>query len=127
MVRKKWFWAAVCFLGIGRIAVNWTTGAIGFTPIWVGIPPAGAVMVPLYSPWFVYASFPIGAVIFLIRRSSLTEAKALDFPEAASTGSPLKRSCSSYALAGVDWHVQALLLSVVAPQSEHEGHLACSL
>jgi hypothetical protein len=87
MGRKKWFWAAVCLFGIGRIAVNWTTGAIDFTPIWFGIPPAGAFMAPLYSPWFVYTSFPMGAMIFLIRRSSLNRAKPSDFPEPVSAGS----------------------------------------
>ena len=72
MGKKKWLWAVICLLGIGKLAVNWTTGAIGFTPIWVGMPPAGAVMVPLYSPWVVYASFPLGAVMFLIWRARLS-------------------------------------------------------
>lgn len=88
--RKKWLWAVVCLFGVGRIAVNWTTGAIGFTPIWVGIPPAGAFMVPLYSPWIVYASLPIGTTIFLIWRPTLTGATASDVPETVSTGSSIQ-------------------------------------
>jgi hypothetical protein len=56
MGKKKWLWAAACLIGAGRLAINWTTGAVGFTPLWIGFPPSGAVMVPLYSPWVVYSS-----------------------------------------------------------------------
>jgi hypothetical protein len=65
MGKKKWLWAAVCLVGVGRLAVNWTTGAVGFTPLWIGFPPCGATMVPLYSPWVVFSSLPVGAVVFL--------------------------------------------------------------
>jgi hypothetical protein len=68
MGKSKWLWAILCFVGIGRLAVNWTTGATGFTAICIGVPPVGAAMVPLYSPWMVYTSLPVGAVLFLIFR-----------------------------------------------------------
>jgi hypothetical protein len=68
MGKGKWLWAILCFVGIGRLAVNWTTGATGFTAICIGVPPVGAAMVPLYSPWMVYTSLPVGAVLFLIFR-----------------------------------------------------------
>jgi hypothetical protein len=68
MGKWKWLWAILCFVGLGRLAVNWTTGATGFTAICIGVPPVGAAMVPLYSPWMVYTSLPVGAVLFLIFR-----------------------------------------------------------
>jgi drug/metabolite transporter (DMT)-like permease len=68
MGKRKWLWAILCFAGMGRLAVNWTTGATGFTAICIGVPPVGAAMVPLYSPWMVYTSLPVGAVLFLIFR-----------------------------------------------------------
>jgi hypothetical protein len=70
--KKNWLWAAVCFVGIGRLAINWTTGAVGFTPLWIGFPPFGAAMIPLYSPWMVYTSLPARAVVFLVPRDWLT-------------------------------------------------------
>ena len=91
MGRKKWLWAVVCLFGIGRIVVNWTTGTIGFTPIWVGIPPAGAVMVPLYSPWIVYTSFPVGTTIFLIWRSRFTRTRIVSStPETSAAPSGIQ-------------------------------------
>ena len=68
MGKRKWLWAILCFVGMGRLAVNWTTGATGFTAICIGVPPVGAAMVPPYSPWMVYTSLPVGAVLFLIFR-----------------------------------------------------------
>jgi hypothetical protein len=64
--KKKWLWAALCLIGVGRLAVNWTTGVVGFTAVWIGFPPSGASMVPLYSPWMVYTSLPVGGAIVLI-------------------------------------------------------------
>ena len=71
--KKKWLWAIICLFGVGRVVVNWTTGAVGLTPLWVGFPPAGAFMVPLYSPWIVYAALPVGTMVFLIRRPRLSK------------------------------------------------------
>jgi hypothetical protein len=45
MGKGKWLWAILCFVGIGRLAVNWATGATGFTAICIGVPPVGAAMV----------------------------------------------------------------------------------
>jgi hypothetical protein len=69
--KVKWLWAAVCLIGVGRLAINWTTGAVGFTAAWIGFPPSGAAMVSLYSPWMVYVSLPIGAAIVLMFRDRL--------------------------------------------------------
>jgi len=85
MGKKKWLWAAVCLIGVGRLAINWTTGAVGFTPLWIGFPPSGAVMVPLYSPWVVYSSLPVGAVVFLMLRDRLTHVRPTPESQRAST------------------------------------------
>jgi hypothetical protein len=71
MGKRRWLWALVCLVGVGRLAINWTTGAVGFTLAWIGFPPSGAAMVPLYSPWIVYTSLPVGAVVVLILRDRL--------------------------------------------------------
>ena len=67
--KKDWFWPILCLIGVGRFAVNWTTGEASFTPVWIGFPPAGANSL-LYSPWTVYAAVPLGAVLFLLFRRS---------------------------------------------------------
>ncbi len=75
MGKKKWLWAAICLIGIGRLGINWTTGIVGFTAVWIGFPPSGAAMVPLYSPWMVYTSIPVGAAVVLIFRDRLLRPK----------------------------------------------------
>jgi hypothetical protein len=67
--RMKWLWLVFTLLGVGQLGVNWTTGQILFTPIAVHLPPSGAAA-PLYEPWLVYVSLPLGAIIFLFRRKS---------------------------------------------------------
>ena len=70
--RKKWLWVLICFVGLARFAVNWTTGAVGFTLLWVGVPPVGA-NAALFGPWTMYAAVPVGALVFLFLRKSLVE------------------------------------------------------
>jgi hypothetical protein len=65
----KWLWALFILLGVGRLAVNWTTGEFTFTPLAVYIPCASATAVPAYGPWVVAVYLPLGAILFLIRRS----------------------------------------------------------
>jgi hypothetical protein len=86
MGKRKWLWAAVCLIGVGRLAINWTTGAVRFTPLWIGFPPSGAVMAPLYSPWVVYSSLPVGAVVFLMLRGRLTRVRPT--PDSQQASSP---------------------------------------
>jgi hypothetical protein len=68
--KTKWLWLVLLLLGIGKVAVNWTTGQIFLTPIAFQIPPGGANSL-LYSPWQVYVSLPVGAIVFLVLRRKL--------------------------------------------------------
>jgi hypothetical protein len=65
----KWLWAIFILFGVGRLAVNWTTGELTFTPLAVHIPCASVTAVPAYGPWMVAVSLPLGAILFLIQRS----------------------------------------------------------
>jgi len=69
-IRKKWLWAVIALVGIGRLGVNWTTGNLFSNLIWVDLPTTGAFS-QLYGPWMVYASLPAGAILFLFLRRSL--------------------------------------------------------
>lgn len=70
MGRKKWLWLIFIILGIGKVAVNWTTGQVFFTPVAIQLTATGA-NAQLYGPWLVYVSIPLGALIFLIMRKRL--------------------------------------------------------
>jgi hypothetical protein len=71
MGKKKWLWLIFILIGIGKLVVNWTTGQVFFTPLAIQLPAAGA-NAQLYGPWLVYVSMPLGAIIFLTMRRSLT-------------------------------------------------------
>jgi hypothetical protein len=77
----KWLWAIFILFGVGRLAINWTTRELTFTPMAVHIPCASATAVPAYGPWVVAISLPLGAILFLIKRSwSLTPGEVRSSP-----------------------------------------------
>jgi hypothetical protein len=60
-------------LGVGKFAVNWTTGQWGFMPLSFQLFSAGA-FAPLYGAWTLSISLPIGAIWFLLRRKNFDQA-----------------------------------------------------
>jgi len=66
--RLKWLWAVFILFGVGRLAINWTTGEMALTPFAVHIPCASATEVPAYGPWVVSISLPLGAILFLLKK-----------------------------------------------------------
>jgi hypothetical protein len=67
---RKWLWAIFILVGVGKLGVNWTTGALIFTPLAVNIPCGGATTTNgFYGPWVVAVHFPLGAILFLRKRS----------------------------------------------------------
>jgi hypothetical protein len=69
---SKWLWLAFILVGVGKLAVNWTTGQVFFTPFAVQLVPGGASALG-YAPWMVYTSLPIGAIAFLFYQRSKGE------------------------------------------------------
>ena len=72
MTGKKWLWVILILIGAGKISVNWTTGAMGFSLIFIQLFGASAVAQP-YTAWIVSVSVPVGAIVFLLKRRSLME------------------------------------------------------
>jgi hypothetical protein len=73
----KWLWAIFILVGVGKLAINWTTGALTFTPLAFNIPCGGAASVGGYGPWVVHVHLPLGAILFLKKRSrSVTPSEA---------------------------------------------------
>lgn len=81
-LRRKWLWIIFILFGLGAISVNWTTGAVAFQPIFIGLFSAAA-MAQFYGPWTISMSVPIGAMVFLFFRRKLPAAtQAQPQPEA---------------------------------------------
>ncbi len=75
LLRKKWLWMLLILFGFGKIAVNWTTGEWGIAPLTIQLFSATA-FAPLYGPWTIAVSLPLGAIAFLLYRRSRFSRKA---------------------------------------------------
>jgi hypothetical protein len=71
--KRKWMWMLFILIGVGKLAVNWTTGQWNVTLLAIQIPCAMATA-PLYGPWTVAASVPLGAILYSIRREKIETA-----------------------------------------------------
>ncbi len=69
-LRRKWLWLLFILVGVGHLSINWTTGQLSFQPIYIVLCSIGAFR-PLYGAWLLHVAFPLGAVIFLVRRKQL--------------------------------------------------------
>ena len=72
--RRKWAWVLFVILGVGKIALNWTTGEIGISPVALQLFGVAMVTAGPYAPWMLSVSFPLGALWFLWRRPSFLAA-----------------------------------------------------
>ena len=70
-IRKKWLWIAFILAGITKLNLTWTTGQMDFHPIAFQIPGAGVMKMGLYAPWILTVSFPLGAILFMVKRRKL--------------------------------------------------------
>lgn len=68
---RKWPWVLFIIFGFGKLAVNWTTGQWAFAPLSFQLFSASA-FAPLYGPWTLAASVPLGAITFLLLRRRLS-------------------------------------------------------
>lgn len=66
-MRRKWLWIVFILAGIGKLAVNWTSGEWSLMPLAIQLLSASAAA--SYSgPWIVSFSIPLGAIVFLGRQ-----------------------------------------------------------
>ncbi len=69
-LRRKWVWILAIIFGFGMLSTNWVTGAVNYQLLYVSLFSAGA-FAPLYGPWTISVSVPVGAIAFLLRRHTL--------------------------------------------------------
>jgi hypothetical protein len=78
-LRRKWLWAIASFIGVATFTMNWSTGELSFTPIYVGIPTANYTQ-DATGVWYLTFLVPVGAIVFLIKRRQLVSKAAAPPP-----------------------------------------------
>lgn len=74
---RRWLWVLFILVGVGSVAINWTTGEWGTALFVVQLFGAGFVAAP-YGPWTLAVSFPLGAIAFLLYKRTRARAGAPD-------------------------------------------------
>jgi hypothetical protein len=68
--KRKWLWAIVIIVvSIGKFGIEWASGEVWYRLAYLSILPAGFGF-DSESP-FIYASIPVGAILFLLLRGRL--------------------------------------------------------
>jgi hypothetical protein len=71
--KRKWLWVFCILGGTGTISINWSTGVYELRLLQYQLLGAAAVASGEYAPWLVTAGFPLGAIIFWLKRNSFIE------------------------------------------------------
>jgi len=78
---RKWPWILFILLGVMTLRLNWSTGGISFQLLSVQLFGSSCLRSGLVGPWIFGLSFPLGAVLFLVKRRRLkAQAAAADAP-----------------------------------------------
>jgi hypothetical protein len=80
IAKRKWLWILFILCGFSAVSINWTTGAWAIQPVYILFLGAGASANP-YGPWILSCAFPLGAIVFLIRRKHLVGTATTTAPE----------------------------------------------
>lgn len=74
-LQHRWLWAIFTLVGFVSVSLNWSTGELGFRPLYFQLLGAG-VLQNGYGSWLMSITFPLGAVWFLWKRYTLLKAAA---------------------------------------------------
>jgi hypothetical protein len=83
---RRWAWVVVALLGIGKLAINWTTGETSTHLLSLPLFGGSVGRNGLFGPWIVACSFPLGAILALRRRHRVLRETAI--ASAAVSNSP---------------------------------------
>ena len=72
-INKKWLWIIFILIGLGKFGIVWSSGQVFFTLFSFQILGFGIAKSGMYASWIVSFSFPLGAILFLIRKNKLIE------------------------------------------------------
>lgn len=71
IAKRKWLWLMFVAVGVVQFHFNWSTGAWEVQPFAVSLLGAGFAKMGPVAPWVFTLAFPLGAILFLVRRRSL--------------------------------------------------------
>ena len=77
-IKRKWLWIIFMLLGFGRYSFNWTSGQMGFQPLYIQLIPTSVFKGAPYAPWIISISVPIVALLFLLKRRKIRKAESVD-------------------------------------------------
>lgn len=83
MPRQKWLWVIFILVGVVQYSINWTTGETMVKPVFFQLLGAGMISSGVYSPWIISISFPLGAIVFWVKRRELSKTAQAAVPPAA--------------------------------------------
>lgn len=72
---RRWRWVLVSMLGAGQVTINWATGEMTVSSVFLMLFGAGVAHAGPAGPWSVAASFPAGALIALAWRERYLKAR----------------------------------------------------
>ena len=72
IAKRKWLWILFIALGFFKLQLNWTTGAWAIQPVYFLLLGAGFTKAAPAAPLFLSVAFPLGAVLFLLKRRSIS-------------------------------------------------------
>jgi len=70
-IRRKWLWILFILFGVTQLQFNWTTAAWNCQPVSILLFGSSYLQSGPFAPWVLSFGFPLGAVIFLLRRKKL--------------------------------------------------------
>jgi hypothetical protein len=85
IARRKWLWYVFIALGFVQVALNWTTGELTFQPVSFLLLGAGFFSPGPHGPTLLSIAFPLGAIVFMIRRPAMLRRAAPDPPPEVAT------------------------------------------
>jgi hypothetical protein len=72
----KWKWILASLFGFGTFHLNWSTGEGAFHPISFVVLGVALLRTGFAGPWILQVGLPVGAIIFHVRKRSLTAPQA---------------------------------------------------
>jgi len=82
----RWLWAALSFVMLGRVSVNWTTGESALTVLAVFAPPTHWMKAGLITPWVLSVGVPVFAMVAWRKAAAWERAPRFPEPEGSSPG-----------------------------------------
>ncbi|MGD8786938.1 MAG: hypothetical protein PVJ60_05900 [Phycisphaerales bacterium] len=93
-MKRKWLWIIFMLLGFGRLSFNWTSGQMGYQPLFIQLIPTSAFK-GLYAPLFIYISVPVGALLFILKRYKIKKTESVDIYKAPDSNNQITEDIDS--------------------------------